>query len=379
MDRGDRRRAGAHRAAVRRRVRLPRCWPSPTSSISSRRTRSATPGPSPSCPPRPGRELGLDAGEVRALRRAGLVHGFGRLGVSNAHLGQGRVRWPPASGSGCACSRTSPGRMLQQSEALAPLGALAVQHRERLDGSGYPRGLVRRRRISRPARVLGAVDAYQSMREPRPYRPARSADEAAAELQAEVKAGRLDGDAVDRGARRGRPPRRPAPRRARPGSPPARSTCCACWPAGLSSKEIAARLVISPKTARNHIEHIYTKTGATSRVTASLFAMQHGLLPDDLELTSLDRWGNCPMTFPPAVSYVANVSRATHPEADHGTADRGSSRSATTARWPRSERAGLAGPPRRRCSPAWPATCSRSGPGPASTSRSTARRSPRSR
>ncbi len=40
--------------------------------------------------------------------------------------------------------------------------------------------------------------------------------------------------------------------------------------------------MISPKTARNHIEHIYTKTGATSRVTASLFAMQHGLLPDDL-------------------------------------------------------------------------------------------------
>lgn len=48
---------------------------------------------------------------------------------------------------------------------------------------------------------------------------------------------------------------------------------------GLSSKEIARRLVISPKTARNHIEHIYTKIGASSRVAASLFAMEHGLLP----------------------------------------------------------------------------------------------------
>jgi DNA-binding NarL/FixJ family response regulator len=48
----------------------------------------------------------------------------------------------------------------------------------------------------------------------------------------------------------------------------------------LSSKEVGTRLVISPKTARNHIEHIYTKIGATSRVTAGLFAMQHGLLPD---------------------------------------------------------------------------------------------------
>lgn len=49
---------------------------------------------------------------------------------------------------------------------------------------------------------------------------------------------------------------------------------------GLSSRQIGQQLVISPKTARNHIEHIYTKVGATSRVTASLFAMQHGLLPE---------------------------------------------------------------------------------------------------
>ena len=50
---------------------------------------------------------------------------------------------------------------------------------------------------------------------------------------------------------------------------------------GLSNKEIAARLVISPKTAGNHIEHIYAKIDASSRATASLFAMQHGLLPEE--------------------------------------------------------------------------------------------------
>ena len=49
---------------------------------------------------------------------------------------------------------------------------------------------------------------------------------------------------------------------------------------GLSSKEIGVRLVISPKTVRNHIEHIYVKIGASNRAGASLFAMQHGLLPD---------------------------------------------------------------------------------------------------
>ena len=48
----------------------------------------------------------------------------------------------------------------------------------------------------------------------------------------------------------------------------------------MSSRQIADRLVISPKTARNHIEHIYLKIGTSSRATASLFAMRHGLLPN---------------------------------------------------------------------------------------------------
>jgi DNA-binding CsgD family transcriptional regulator len=47
---------------------------------------------------------------------------------------------------------------------------------------------------------------------------------------------------------------------------------------GLSTKEVAHELAISPKTASNHIEHIYAKIDATNRATASLFAMQHGLL-----------------------------------------------------------------------------------------------------
>ena len=50
---------------------------------------------------------------------------------------------------------------------------------------------------------------------------------------------------------------------------------------GLSNKEIAARLTISPKTVGNHAEHIYAKIDASSRATASLFAVQHGLLPED--------------------------------------------------------------------------------------------------
>ena len=50
---------------------------------------------------------------------------------------------------------------------------------------------------------------------------------------------------------------------------------------GLVNKEIAQRLFISTKTVGNHVEHIYAKIGASSRTSASLFALQHGLLPEE--------------------------------------------------------------------------------------------------
>ena len=50
---------------------------------------------------------------------------------------------------------------------------------------------------------------------------------------------------------------------------------------GMSNKQIAARLVITPKTAGNHVEHIYAKTGSSGRAAAALFAVRHGLLPEE--------------------------------------------------------------------------------------------------
>lgn len=47
---------------------------------------------------------------------------------------------------------------------------------------------------------------------------------------------------------------------------------------GYSTKEIGRRLVVSPKTAANHVEHIYAKLGVSSRAAATLFATQHGLM-----------------------------------------------------------------------------------------------------
>jgi DNA-binding NarL/FixJ family response regulator len=52
---------------------------------------------------------------------------------------------------------------------------------------------------------------------------------------------------------------------------------------GAATGDVAARLGISRKTAGTHIERIYTKTGASSRATATLFALRNGLL-DPLDL-----------------------------------------------------------------------------------------------
>ena len=47
---------------------------------------------------------------------------------------------------------------------------------------------------------------------------------------------------------------------------------------GHSNREIAQALVITPKTAANHIEHIYAKLGISTRAAATLYATQHGLM-----------------------------------------------------------------------------------------------------
>jgi HD-GYP domain-containing protein (c-di-GMP phosphodiesterase class II) len=225
-----------------------------------------------------GRELGLEQPDIRTLRRAGLVQGFGRLGVSNAiwdkagPLGAGeweRVRMHPYFTE----------RMLMQAPALAPLGRIAVQQRERLDGSGYPRGLPGTA-ISGAARILGAADAYQAMLEPRPYRPARGGDEAAAALRADVRAGLLDPEAVEAVLQAaGHKTRR---RREGPAGLTAREVeVLQLLARGLTNRQIAERLGITPKTAGNHIEHIYSKIGASNRAAASLFAVRQGILPED--------------------------------------------------------------------------------------------------
>ena len=224
-------------------------------------------------------ELGLPAAEVGVVRRAALLHDLGLHGVPATILD----KVTPLTASERERLRMHSyytERMLARPEALARVGAIASLAHERSDGSGYHRRLSGAS-IPVAARVLAAACAFQAMTEPRSYRPALTAKQAVNELCSEVKGGRFDPAAADAvlaaaGQRRGR--RRTGPA----GLTPRELEVLALIARGASTRQVAERLYITPKTAETHIERIYAKTGASTRSTATLFAMQHGLL-DTLE------------------------------------------------------------------------------------------------
>jgi HD-GYP domain-containing protein (c-di-GMP phosphodiesterase class II) len=166
-------------------------------------------------------------------------------------------------------------RVLSRPAALARIGVIAALTHERLDGSGYHRGLAGAA-LPATARILAAADAYRAMSEPRPYRSALTAPQAADALRADVRTGRLDSGAVDAvlTAAGERPRRRTGPA----GLTPRESEVLVLIARGATTRQVATRLGITAKTAGTHIERIYVKTGASTRSTATLFAVQHGLL-----------------------------------------------------------------------------------------------------
>ena len=217
---------------------------------------------------------GLDDPTIRMIRRAGHVHDLGRIGVSNqvwskaSALSAGefeRVRLHPYLTV----------RILSQVNGLQEVAALAGNHHECVNGTGYPRGLTGSA-FGLPDRILAAAVSYQSAREPRPYRAPMSAGDAQRRLRARVEAGELDATAAEAVlVAAGHRDVRPHPRPDR--LTPREVEVLRLVATGASNKEIAAALVISEKTARNHVERTYAKIGASNRIGASLYALQNGL------------------------------------------------------------------------------------------------------
>lgn len=220
-------------------------------------------------------ERGMPDTEIRAIRRAGLVHDLGLHGIPASILDK---TGPLTAGERERLRMHSyyTDRMLARPDGLARIGAIASYAHERCDGSGCHRGLSAQA-IPVPARILAAACAFQAMIEPRSYRPALTAKQASAELRREVRAGRLDPEAVDAVLAAAGQPR--AKRTSGPaGLTPREIEVLILIARGGSTRQVARSLSITPKTTETYIERIYTKTGASNRSTATLVALQHGLL-----------------------------------------------------------------------------------------------------
>jgi putative nucleotidyltransferase with HDIG domain len=138
--------------------------------------------------------LGFDADGQRDLRRAGLLHDIGKLAVSNLILDK-----PGAlDADELAAMRRHPAQtyaILSRVRVFGQLAETAAAHHERLDGSGYHRG-VGADELDLPARVLAVADVFEALTAVRPYRDALPLEQALAIVSGDAGT-RLDADAVD--------------------------------------------------------------------------------------------------------------------------------------------------------------------------------------
>ncbi|MGQ0607816.1 MAG: HD domain-containing phosphohydrolase [Chloroflexota bacterium] len=221
--------------------------------------------------------MGLDDAAASRLQVAALLHDLGRVGISTSTW----ERAGPLTAAEWEQVRLHPyhsERILARSEVLRPMAIIAGMHHERVDGSGYHRGS-RGREIPVEARILAAADALQAMTQERSHRRAIAPEQAAEHLHEDVRAGRLDGDATRAVSDAAGIMLRERIRGAAPAGLSEREVeVLRLVTRGLSNREIAARLVVSPRTAEHHVQHIYAKIGTSSRAAAALFAMEHDLL-----------------------------------------------------------------------------------------------------
>ncbi|HKX19533.1 MAG TPA: HD domain-containing phosphohydrolase [bacterium] len=226
------------------------------------------------------RLLGCTEDAVAIIRRAALVHDFGTTAVPNSIWDKpgpltraefDRVELHPMLTE----------QMLRRSPALAALNPVASAHHEKCDASGYHKR-VRADAADAGACVLAAVEVYIGLTTERADRPPFSAENAAAELRGLASQGVLEphaAEAVLEAAGHDKSGMPASKRRGSPGGLSSREVDVLKLAArGLTAREIADRLYISPKTADHHIQHIYNKIGVSTRAAAALWASQHAVV-----------------------------------------------------------------------------------------------------
>ena len=142
-----------------------------------------------------GAKLGLPASDLEALRIGGYLHDIGKVGIPDRILLK-NGQLTPDEYEQVKEHAVIGDRLCAELNLLRPVRPIVRHHHERLDGSGYPDGLVGDT-VPLLAQVMGVVDVFDAVTTPRPYKAARSFDEAFRILRDEVRLGWRRADLVE--------------------------------------------------------------------------------------------------------------------------------------------------------------------------------------
>jgi HD-GYP domain-containing protein (c-di-GMP phosphodiesterase class II) len=223
--------------------------------------------------------MGCLPAEVVLFRRAGLMHDLGLVAVPAHVLNKPEARLSQAERELLRLHPYHGERILSRVPLMADFVPLVGAHHERIDGGGYFRGL-RERDIPMGARIVAVASRLDELTHDAPEQPGLPLADALARLDGEAGAA-LDREVVHA-------------LRACLGRATEDHRSTRQWPAGLTDREVevlrlvargltrsqvAARLAITESTVKHHLEHIYGKIDTSTRVGATLFAMEHDLIP----------------------------------------------------------------------------------------------------
>ncbi len=128
-----------------------------------------------------GAEIGLDAQRIQGLRVAGFLHDIGKITIPSEILSKpgklSSIELKLIQGHSQASHD-----VLKDVDFPWPVALMALQHHERIDGSGYPQGL-KGEAILLEARILAVADVVEAMSSHRPYRPGLGIERALAEIE----------------------------------------------------------------------------------------------------------------------------------------------------------------------------------------------------
>ncbi len=228
------------------------------------------------------RRMSLSRRQVAVTHRAALVHDIGIVAVPSFVLNKPQGQLTNAEWEQVRLHPYYSERILSKIPALRADIPIVAAHHERMDGKGYHRGLPGIQ-VPPEAQIIAVADRFDELSHDRPGQPALGPEEAIRVMSEEAGPG-LSAHAFQALVEDIHGEAGPPQARARRQD----------WPAGLTDREVevlrlmarglsrrqaAEALFVSEGTIRSHLEHIYGKIGVSNRSAATLFAIEHGLLP----------------------------------------------------------------------------------------------------